>query len=187
MMPEYEKYSIEELYDIYEDIDSNAYPERFEVVSQLLEKHNKNTTESEIVDFKNARFKSIHARLAIDNAVFTFGNIELDSEERFGYRIFCAGEGADSVECYMPLTGKGLRTFISSLNNLDASGFKRKLKIQTTEWADINFQFDGSSDKKGIKIRTYLSGTLLCSSGFFSSYIKQSKLDSLTENLKLCI
>ena len=188
MMPEYEKYSIDELYDVYENIDSNLHPERFEIVSRLLEKGNENVAESEIIDFSNASFKSINTRLAIDNAIFTFGTILLDGESLFGYRLYCVGEGMKTFECFMPLNGKGLVAFIDALKSLSSNGFKSTLKIQTTEWADVKFEFGGSSEKKGIKVKTELLSSLSYnSSGFFISHIKQSKLNRLIVNLELCL
>ena len=147
----------------------------------------KKIQKTETINFKNSNFKSIHTRIVIDNVIFTFGIIECDGEERFGYRLFGAGEGTDFVECFMPLSGTELLSLINALKKLEASGFKKKIKVKATGSVNVNFKFGGLSGDKGIKIKTYLTGVFFYSSGFFSSYIKQSILNTLVANLERCL
>jgi hypothetical protein len=127
----------------------------------------------------------IQSRQKIDNAIFTFGTYESDGEKLFGYKVYCAGSGSHEIEKFMPLQNESLTEFINKFKQLKHQNYKGKIKIKSG-WSNINLQFYGSKTDKGIKVKTYITGFLFFSSGFGSSYISQSDLDRLINNLEQC-
>jgi hypothetical protein len=127
----------------------------------------------------------IQSRQKIDSAIFTFGTYESDGEKLFGYKVYCAGSGSHEIEKFMPLQNESLTKLINKFKQLKHQNYKGKIKIKSG-WSNINLQFYGSKTDNGIKVKTYITGFLFFSSGFGSSYISQSDLDRLINNLEQC-
>ncbi len=187
MNPDFENYTIDELYDAYENIDSSRHPERAQRIRKLIENHEEKHEVSEQSDFEGACFKSVKTHLAIDNAIFTFGILETQGKEMFGYKLFCSGADTAVMECFMPVYGNELLPFVNALKNLPNNEFSNSLQFKISTWEGVSFHFKGLHKKKGIKIKTQLTGFFSGSSSFFSSYIKPIKLDTLVSNLERCL
>lgn len=187
MNPDFENYTIDELYDVRESIDSDRYPERFAQVKKLIANYEGKHQLSENSDFPETRFKSVHTRLAFDSVIFTFGILEVEGKEMFGYKIFCSGANTEVMECFMPAYGNELIPFVTALKELPNNDFTSRLHFNVSTWEGVSFHFKGLHKKKGVKVKTQLTGLFSGSSGFFSSYIKPSKLDTLISNLERCL
>lgn len=131
-------------------------------------------------------FLQVESRQTIDNTIFTFGLYESEGKTLFGYKVFCAGAGSHHLEWFFPLKGAALNAFISNLKSLHSVNFKKKVKIKRA-WSNINLNFLGFDHKKGIKIKSNISGFLFYSGAFGSSYISQSDLARLIKNLERCV
>ncbi|WP_299496884.1 hypothetical protein [uncultured Shewanella sp.] len=130
-------------------------------------------------------FLQIKSRQKIDNAIFTFGTYDSEGETLDGYKVFCAGSGSHHLEWFMPLKGDKLHDLINNLKSLNISNYKQKIKIKSG-WSNINLHFLGFKAEKGIKMKVNISGFLFYSGAFGSSYVTQSELDRLINNLVCC-
>ncbi|PTB88923.1 hypothetical protein C9928_05205 [Pseudidiomarina aestuarii] len=128
-------------------------------------------------------FQTIKSRIKVDNAIFTFGETEINGVTQNEYLVFCAGANSQYVEWLSPLKDTSLLSLISTLREIKNQGYKGKVKIKKG-WFRINLHFLGVKPSKGIKVKANFSGCLFYSGAFGSSYINESVLEQLVSNLE---
>ncbi|BDY04466.1 hypothetical protein F0521_15070 [Ferrimonas sp. YFM] len=100
-----------------------------------------------------------------------------------GYELYCAGSGAHHVAKVMPFNSEATHHLMLSLGQLESKEFKGKIKIKCG-WVNAVFKFGGLDEKRGVKVKTYLSGWLFFSMGLGSSYISVSELNTILSKLR---
>ena len=133
--------------------------------------------------FMTVKLKHVESRHKIDAAILSFGSYEFEGQTVNGYELYCAGSGAHYVAKVMPFNSEVTHHFIQSLGQLESKGFREKIKIKCG-WVNAVFRFSGLDEKRGVKVKSYLSGWLFFSMGIGSSYISVSELDTILSKLR---
>jgi hypothetical protein len=136
------------------------------------------------VDFDLA-FQSIHSRINIDSAIFTFGLLK--NSGKYGYRVHCAGSDSYNVDVVNPLNLNALKELIGALEKLGPGSSIATIKPRVGVVTTVKLRFKGYCEPEGFKVKTSISGFLLFSMhSFTSSYCSKSDILRLIVNLKKC-
>ncbi|QBF84243.1 hypothetical protein EXU30_17370 [Shewanella maritima] len=129
---------------------------------------------------------SIKSRSKIDQATFSFGSVEANTDTINGYSLYCAGSQSHYIDRFMPIKGDKLQRVIGNLETLEDTNFVGKVKFKCG-FANVNFKFSGHFPEKGVQVKTYITGLLFYSSAVGHSYISKEQLEVLIAHLKDCV
>jgi hypothetical protein len=124
---------------------------------------------------------TITSRQIFDSATFYFKG---DNGETERVTLSCLGADGEVIE--QEIRQSQVEVLLLELKDLISKGFNKSIKIKLRS-INVNLNFSGIKDDKGIKVRSSMSRWFFYSSATFGSYTSEDAIVRLTTNLQKCL